>query len=113
MVGADHPGKIKRGAGWIYLNEPLLVRCLLNPYLKECLFFKMSTSKKIGYVVPFYRSPRQTSDDFNSFRTNLEKFVVNTFSSNPHFILIIGHFNAKSSNWSSNDTATAGDAHLD
>lgn len=113
VVGADHPGKIKRGAGWIYLNEPLLVRCLLNPYLKECLFFKMSTSKKIGYVVPFYRSPRQTSDDFNSFRTNLEKFVVNTFSSNPHFILIIGHFNAKSSNWSSNDTATAGDAHLD
>ena len=95
------------------MNESLLVRYLVNPYLKKCLFFKVSTGNKIGYVVSFYRSPLQTSDDFNSFRTNLEKLVVNTFSSNPHFILMIGHFNAKSSNWSSNDTATARDGHLD
>ena len=45
-----------------------------------------------------YRSPGQTSDDFNSFITNLEKLVANISSSNPHFILMIGNFNAKSSN---------------
>lgn len=49
----------------------------------------------------------QTSDNFNSFSTNLEKHVANVSSSNPHFILMIGDFNAKSSNWSSNDTTTA------
>ena len=60
-----------------------------------------------------YRSPSQTSDDFNSFTTNLEKLVVNISSTNPHFILMIGDFNAKSSNWSSNNTTTAEGALLD
>ena len=60
-----------------------------------------------------YRSPNQTSDHFNSFTTNLEKLVVNISSTNPHFILMTGDFNAKSSNWSSNDTTTAEGAQLD
>ena len=33
--------------------------------------------------------------------------------SNPHSVLIIGGFNVKSSNWSSNDTTTAEGAQLD
>ena len=60
-----------------------------------------------------YRSPNQTSNDFNSFTTNLEKLVINLSSTNMHFILMIGDFNAKSRNWSSNDTTTAGGAQLD
>ena len=60
-----------------------------------------------------YRSPSQTSDDFNSFTTNLEKLVINITSTNPHFILMIRGFNAKSSNWSSNNTTTAEGAQLD
>ena len=60
-----------------------------------------------------YHSPTQTSDDFNSFTTNLEKLVINISSTNPHFILIIRDFNAKSSNWSSNDRTTAEGAQLD
>ena len=59
-----------------------------------------------------YLSPSQTSADFNSFSTNLEKLVFNISSSNPYFILIIGDFNAKFSNWSFNDTTTADDARL-
>ena len=59
-----------------------------------------------------YHSPSQTSDDFNSFTTNLEKLAVNISSSNLHFIMI-GDFNARSSNWSSNDTATAPGAQFD
>ena len=39
--------------------------------------------------------------------------VVDISRSNPHFVLIIGDFNVKFSNWSSNDTATAEDAQLD
>ena len=54
-----------------------------------------------------------TFDDFNSLKNNLEKRVANTSSSNPHFILMIGDSNAKSSNWSYNDTITAEDAQLD
>ena len=60
-----------------------------------------------------YRLPSQTSDDFNSFTTNLEKLVVNISSTNPHFILMIADFNAKSINWPSNNTTTAEGAQLD
>ena len=74
-------------------------------------FLEGSINNKKGYAVSMYLSPSQTSDDFNSFTTNLEKLVLNISSTNPHFILMIGGFNAKSSNWSSNDTTAAEDAH--
>ena len=45
-----------------------------------------------------------TFDGFNSFIINLEKLVVNISGTNPHFVLMIGDFNANSSNWSSTDT---------
>ena len=60
-----------------------------------------------------YRSPGQTSDEFNSFITNLGKIVVNISRSNLHFVLITDDFNSKSANWSSNDTTTAEGAQLD
>ena len=60
-----------------------------------------------------YRSPSRTSDDFSSFTTNLEEPVANISSTNLHFILVIGNFNAESSNWLSNDTTTAEGAQLD
>ena len=60
-----------------------------------------------------YRSPSQMSDGFDSFITNLENIVVDMSRSNSHFLLLIGDFNAKSSNWSSNETTTAEGAQLD
>ena len=54
-----------------------------------------------------------TFDGFNSFIINLEKLVVNISGTNPHFVLMIGDFNANSSNWSSNDTMVAEGAQLD
>ena len=98
---------------YVDFKESLLVNCLPNPYLKECLYFEVSINNKKGYVVLMYRSPSQTSYDFNSFTTNLEKFLINISIANPHFILMIGDFNAKSSNWSSTGTATDEGAQLD
>ena len=113
LLRADHPWNVKRGGACVYFKESLPVSCLPNPYLKECLIFEVSINNKKGYVVSMYRSPSQTSHDFNSFTTNLEKLVINISSTNLHFILMIGDFNAKSSNWSSNDTTTVEGAQLD
>ena len=113
MVRADHPGNVQRGGVCVYFKESLPVSCPPNPYLKESLLFEVSINNKKGYVVSVYRSPSQTSDDFNAFTTNLEKLLINISSTNPHFILMIGDFNAKSSNWSSNNTTTAEGAQLD
>ena len=107
LVRFDHTGNVKRGGVYVCFKESLPVSCLSNPYLKKCLIFEVSINNKRGYVVSIYRAPSQTSDDFNSFITNLEKLVVNISSSNPHFILMIGNFNAKSSKCSSNETTPA------
>ena len=108
LVRADH-GDVKRGVVCVYFKESLPARFLPNPYLKECLIFEVSTYNKRDYVVPMYQSPSQTSDDFNSFNTNMEKLVVNKSSSNLHFIIMIADFDTKSNNSSSNDTTTAED----
>ena len=97
----------------VYFKESLPVRCLPNSYLKECLILEVSINNKRAYIVSLYRSPCQTSDEFDSFITNLEKIVVDISRGNPHFLLLIGDFNAKSSNWSSNDATTAEGAQLD
>ena len=89
LVRTDQPGNIKRGDMCVYFKESLPVNCLPNPYLKECLIFKVSINKR-GYGVSMYDPPSQTADDFISFTTYLEKLVMNISSTNPHFILMIG-----------------------
>ena len=113
LVRADHSGNGKRGCVCVYFKESLPVRCLPNSYLKECLILEVYINNNRGYVVSLYRSSSQTYDEFDSFITNLENIVVDISSSNPHFVLIIGDFNAKSSNWSSNDATIVEDAQLD
>ena len=113
LVRVDHPGNVKIHSVCLYFKESLPVRCLPNSYLKECLLLEVSINNKRCYVVSLYRSPSQTFDEFYSFITNLEKMVLDISWNNPYFILITGDFNAKSSNWSSNDTTTAEGAQLD
>ena len=82
LVRADHPGNVKRGGVRVYVKETLPVRCLPNSYFKECLILEVSINNKRGYVVLLYQSSSQTSDEFDSLITNLEKIVVDISRSN-------------------------------
>ena len=75
LVRADHHGNVKRGGVSVYFKESSPVRYLLNSYLKECLIPEVSINNKRGYVVSLYRWPSQTSEEFDSVNTNLEKTV--------------------------------------
>ena len=98
LVTADHPGNVKRGGVCVYFKGSLPVKCLPNSYFKECLILEVSINNKRSYAVSLYWSPSQTSNEFDSFITNLEKIVFDISRSNPHFVLVIGDFNVKSSN---------------
>ena len=76
------------------------VRNFSNSYLSECLTLELTISNKKGYVATLYRSPSQTSDEFDSFISHLEKLLINITSSDPHFVILLGDFNAKSKSWS-------------
>ena len=67
---------------------------------------EVTINNKKGYVVTLYRSPSQTSYEFVTFISNLEKLLINITSFDPHFVILFGHFNAKSKSWSVNDTKT-------
>ena len=106
MVRANHPNNVKRGGVCAYVRESLPVRNFSNSYLSECLTLEVTISNKKDYVITLYRSPSQTSDDIQSFIRNLEKLLININSLDPHFVILLGDFSAKSNSWSVNDTTT-------
>ena len=74
---------------------------------------EISINNKKDYVVSLYRSPSQTPDEFDSFSNNLEKLITDIYSRKADFVMMIGDFNAKSYNWSINDTTTPEGSQLD
>ena len=44
LVRNDYPGSLRRGGACVYFRESLPVRCISNPYLNECLIFKISVN---------------------------------------------------------------------
>ena len=90
-----------------YYWESLSVQLVKTNYLSECLLCEVSINNKKGYVAVLYRSPSQNSLEFDNFILNFEKMLSDINSSNPHFSIILGDFNARSNNWWQGDTQTS------
>ena len=58
------------------LRKSLPVCNFSSSDLSECLTLEVTISKKKGYVITLYRSPSQTSDEFDSFISSSEKVLV-------------------------------------
>ena len=54
---------------------------------------------KICNFLSLYRSSNQSQDDFETFTGNLELNLENLVQINLFLVLVVGGFNAKSSNW--------------
>ena len=55
-----------------FIRESLSVRNFSNSYLSECFTLEITISNKKCYIITLYRSPSQTSDEVDSFISNLE-----------------------------------------
>ena len=113
MVMEDHLNNVKREGMYPYVRGSFPVRNFSKSYLNECLTLEVSVSNKKGYVITLYRSPSQTSDEFQSFISNLENLLINITNYNPHFVILLGKFNAKSKSWTVNNTTTEEDTILE
>ena len=89
-----------------YVREYLPVRNFSNSYSSECLTLEVTIRNRKGYVITLYKSLSQTTDEFQSFISNLEKLLININSFDPHFVTLLGDVNAKSKSRSVNDTTT-------
>ena len=103
LIRSDHPSNTKSGGVCIYYTESLAV-CLVDiTSLPECLVCEVTIQNKKGYVAVMYRSPSQSSIEFESFLSGFEDMFSSVLFSKSQFTVILGDFNARSSTWWSND----------
>ena len=74
LIRSDHPCNTKRGGVCIYYKESLAVRIVNITSLTECLVGEGTIQKK-EYVAVAYRSPSQTTSEFESFLSGLEDLL--------------------------------------
>ena len=90
---------IIRGGVCIYYRESLAVQLVKTNYLSKCLLCEVSVNNKKSYIAILYRSPSQSNLEFDNFILNFKRMLSDINSSNPHFSIILGDFNASSNNW--------------
>ena len=91
----------------------LSVRALNLTNLNECIICEVSIQNCKGYIGVIYRSPSQSTAEFEEFLSNFEDILNTTASSSSLFTIILGDFNARSSSWWKNDKATVEGALLE
>ena len=75
--------------------------------MEECINFEISLAGKVCNFISLYWSPIQLHDILETFADNLElnsDMIAN--KKKPYLIVILGDFNAKSSNWYKHDKTT-------
>ena len=103
LVHSDHPSNTKRGGVCIYYRNYLPLRVININYLNECIVFDIKLGDKICSFVVLYRSPSQSSDEFESFSKNLELTLDRVMQNTPYMMVLLGDFNAKCINWYKHD----------
>ena len=106
LFRSDHPSNNKRGGVCVYYKSTLPLRILNISNLDECINFEVSIANKICRFIHLYRSPSQKQDEFQEFKSNLEINLEALSANNPFLTVMIGDFNAKSSNWYLNDVTS-------
>ena len=112
LVRADHPDDTKRGGVCIYYKESLPVRVINLPFFNEALLVEMSYKKTKVLVSVIYRSPSQSSNEFNLFLTHLENLFSDINNRKTFLSVVTGDFNARSSSWWPNDINTSEGTNL-
>ena len=100
---SDNPSNNKTGGVCIYYKSTLPLRILNISNLDEFIDFEVSIANKICHFIQLYSSPSQKQDEFQVFKSVLEMILDPLSTNNPFLTVMIGDFNAKSSNWYLND----------
>ena len=95
VIRADHPSNTKRSGVFVYYKESLSVRALNLTNFNECIICEVSVQNCKGYIGVIYRSPSQSTAEFEEFLSNFEDILNTTASSSSLFTIILGDFNGK------------------
>ena len=114
LVTADYPENVKRGGICIYFKESLSMRFLDVPSnLDECLLCELSYKNKKCFIATLYRSPSQSREEFEKFLSNFEVLIKTISNQKDAISIIMGDFNARSSNWCKYDISNNEGVQID
>ena len=100
----DHPTDSKRGGVCIYYRDHLGLESRPElTTLDECLVFETKTGANRIFLCICYRSPSQTSDEFELFSRKWEETIINIYNCSPSAAVFLGDFNVKNSDWWNGD----------
>lgn len=92
--------KHKRGGVCMFYKEYLPVSRHDDLYtLTECIVTEVNIGKKSTVFTCSYRSPSQTTDQFDVYNQNLNLILSNVDALSQICHILIGNFNSRSSNW--------------
>ena len=106
LIRVDHPSNQKRGGICIYHKDFLPIKINNVSCLKEYLNFSPRVYRNQCNTTLIYRSPSQSSEEFDTFLSNFELLLDYMAIRNPFVSIIIGDFNVRSKNWCSSDKTT-------
>ena len=89
LVRSSHPSQHKRGGVCIYFRNSLSLKILNIHYLQESKSFELQVGSKICKFVSLYRSPSQTSADFEKFTDNFELTLDTLAGSNSDLVVVL------------------------
>ena len=111
LVRSNHPSNKKRGGLCICCKSYLPFRIIDINYLNDCVRFELMVGDKLCNFIALYTLKSQSQDLFEHFKENFDLSLKSAVQHNPFLVVLLGVFNAKSSNWCKNDiTTTAGKA---
>ena len=97
LLRCDHPSDTKKGGVCIYFKDHLsLIRKTGITRLSECLVCELQFGTKKRIIALLYRSQSQTTD---AFKRSFEETIININNASPYISILIGDFNARTSDW--------------
>ena len=96
----------------MHYKENLSLRIISISYFDQCLLCEVTCQNEKGYIAVIYRSPSQSCSEFEDFLFNLEKLINQIKQLKPSFTIILGDFNARSSDWWPDDITSPEGTHI-
>ena len=101
-----------RGGVCMYYKENLSLRIISTSHLDQCLLCEVTCKNQKGYFAVIYHSSSQSCNEYEDFLFNLEKPINQIKQLKPSFTIILGDFNARSSDWWPDDITSPEGAHI-
>ena len=93
LIRDDHPSNTKRWGVCIYFKESLPLRICNASYPNEYICYESMISNILRNFISIYRSPSQSSDEYENVFGNLDLSLEVPTQKNSFLTVIIGDFN--------------------